>query len=135
MAGGQPEWANQVHRVRPGEQIEIRPDTLAERGELAPVEREKSGGSSTETSPSDDLTAAETEKAHLRNAEHVDEKTRTPPHTGGPTPPTESQKEENPPDGDELVNEWKEGNHRVVERRLGLDEEVHDLAFLHRTRR
>ena len=36
----------------------------------------------------------------------------------------ERYKAENAPDGDDILQEWKEGPHRVIERRAGPGEEV-----------
>ena len=44
---------------------------------------------------------------------------------GSPTRESgEDMREENPPDGKEVVAEWKEGPHNVIEKRAGPGEEV-----------
>jgi sodium/hydrogen antiporter len=39
-------------------------------------------------------------------------------------------RKENPPDGKEIVAEWKEGPHNVVEKRAGPGEEVRPICLL-----
>ena len=56
-------------------------------------------------------------------------------HTSSVSTPTHADtkahdyREEQPPDGTETINEWMEGSHRVVERRLGPGDDV-SIAFL-----
>jgi hypothetical protein len=42
----------------------------------------------------------------------------------------EEAKADNPPDGTELYTEWKEGPHRIIERRTGPGEEVTSCFYM-----
>ncbi|KAI3612755.1 na+ h+ exchanger 1 [Moniliophthora roreri] len=107
-----PEWATQATHVARGEDIVINRDPERqgrdvvdgmERGELTPG-TEKSPTSSTD----------------------MDEKEATTKRTSGsPHGHAEILPEgETPPDGAEMLSEWQEGPHRVIERRKGPGEEV-----------
>jgi sodium/hydrogen antiporter len=130
-----PEWANQMRHVRQGEDIVInRDDNALERGECSPDADEKRSATTT-----------------LNQAQHV------PKEKDMAESPTESEKrastagprgeaetgDQGTPDGDEVLQEWKEGPHRVIERRAGAGEEVKAnhiraldwlLSILHRSR-
>ncbi|OSC97225.1 hypothetical protein PYCCODRAFT_1428628 [Trametes coccinea BRFM310] len=96
-----PEWTTQIRHVQPGEEIVINRDRKPEPDDgreesLTPV----AGSSSDE------------EKQHQREQDEA------------PQEPTDPEKTENPPDGTETYQEWREGPHKVVERRDGPGEEV-----------
>ncbi|KAI0349581.1 hypothetical protein OH77DRAFT_1490547, partial [Trametes cingulata] len=98
-----PEWTTQIRHVQPGEEIVINRDRMGE-------DREES------------LTpVAGTSSDEEKHQEHHEE-------------PQEATKEsENPPDGTDTYQEWREGPHKVVERREGpgaeVEVEVHRNAY------
>ena len=98
-----PEWANQARHVRPGDEIIINRDRedAMERGVIPASE------SVTEKEPSDS------------SRDRVDAEARRPDGT--------DVRDENPPDGDETEEEWREGPHRIVEKRPAPGEEVSSL--------
>ena len=98
-----PEWANQARHVRPGDEIIINRDRedAMERGVIPASE------SVTEKEPSDS------------SRDRVDAEARRPDGT--------DLRDENPPDGDETEEEWREGPHRIVEKRPAPGEEVSSL--------
>ncbi|KAJ7585198.1 Sodium/hydrogen exchanger family-domain-containing protein [Mycena floridula] len=102
-ATGQPEWANQARMVeRGGADIVINRDAVdeMERGDLQ-IEKLEETESGSENK--------------LKDSE-ISEKTKV-EDTDGPTG-------EVPPDGDDIVQEWQEGSHTIIERRAGPGEEV-----------
>jgi sodium/hydrogen antiporter len=115
-SGNEAEWMQQTRRVRPGEDIIINQDSLMERGEIPPSEREKAEAGLRESSPDDSLTAEEKAKAEDRNA--VGE------HRHRNVDADKENLEQAAPDGEEILNEWKEGPHKVIEKRAGPGEEV-----------
>ncbi|VDC00420.1 unnamed protein product [Peniophora sp. CBMAI 1063] len=118
-----PDWAMHTRPITRGEDIVINRDDVdaAERGELGPIEsataaadaeKEKEGSATPTSSRS-----AEDEKKERREDEHDAERDAKGETFGAG----------NPPDGDEgedEVVEWKEGPHKVIERRHGPGEEV-----------
>ncbi|KAF9267003.1 hypothetical protein L218DRAFT_895138 [Marasmius fiardii PR-910] len=105
-----PDWTNQATIVTDrGEIVVNRDDHHArdmvdemERGQLTPVEK-----SSMYEKRSDEKVESEEEEPH-----HPSDKGEVLPEG------------EEPPDGEEIVSEWQEGPHRVIERRKGPGEEV-----------
>ncbi|KAI0059568.1 hypothetical protein BV25DRAFT_1860149 [Artomyces pyxidatus] len=89
-----PDWAMHTRPIVRGQDIVINRDP----GEVEEIRRER------ETSGEE-----KTAEAATHDGDHAAE----------PTP-----KPDNPPDGDDLVAEWKEGPHRIIERRGGPGEEV-----------
>ncbi|KAK1223104.1 hypothetical protein PQX77_014032 [Marasmius sp. AFHP31] len=123
-----PDWTNQATMVTNRDQIVVNRDgdgnVLSrdmvdgmERGELSPVENEKQSVGASSTSSEDE----KKKLAHVRSGsrERGEEMVHHPPEAGEVLPPGET-----PPDGDEIVSEWQEGPHRVIERRKGPGEEV-----------
>ncbi|KIY66408.1 hypothetical protein CYLTODRAFT_398761 [Cylindrobasidium torrendii FP15055 ss-10] len=103
---GRPDWTNQARLVEKGEDIVINRDhDAAEKGELSPDQTEVSS------------TPDENELKHERQLERdtIEEAERR-----SPAEPVEGDV----PDGEDIISEWKEGQHRVVERRAGPGEEV-----------
>lgn len=98
-----PDWTTHTRRVSRAEDIVINRDSVMERGELS---IEKSGSETPgEAEPNG--------KEESFNAETENEK-----------------KAENPPDGTEKLVEWKEGPHRIIERRGDPGEEVRTSLFV-----
>lgn len=99
-----PEWANMTRHVVRGNDIVINRDSDIERGD-ATVHGD-------ETPPTEKVPGSDS----------------SPTQTTGEEPPLQREeddfREENPPDGREIVAEWKEGPHNIVERRAGPGEEV-----------
>ncbi|KAI0720582.1 Sodium/hydrogen exchanger family-domain-containing protein [Cerioporus squamosus] len=90
-----PEWTQQIRHVQPGEEIVINRDQNGHaEGSVTPVEP----------------TSSQEEKRE-EDREHD-------PREIGET------KGGNPPDGTEILAEWKEGPHNVIERRAGPGDEV-----------
>jgi sodium/hydrogen antiporter len=116
-----PDWTNQARLVERGENIVINRDSAMERGELAaPASKresmamEEAGGRS----------AAATIAATPEKEESTTDEAAKNVEEGGQSPEQEKAKEDNPPDGEERVMEWKEGEDMVIERRRGPGEEV-----------
>ena len=92
-----PEWTTQIRHVQPGEEIVINRDQNGHaEGSVTPVE----ATSSQEEKQAEDRDRGQDarEKGEVRG--------------------------ENPPDGTEVLAEWKEGPHNVIERRRGPGDEV-----------
>ncbi|TFK93083.1 hypothetical protein K466DRAFT_479289 [Polyporus arcularius HHB13444] len=90
-----PEWTQQIRHVQPGEEIVINRDQNGHaEGSVTPVE----------------ATSSQEEKRE----EDRERDPREMGETGGG----------NPPDGTEVIAEWKEGHHNIVERRAGPGDEV-----------
>ncbi len=104
-----PEWANLTRPVVRGHDIVINRDV--ERGEgdgtvhgpESPITEKTAGSSDSQTQTQDENTRRE-------DGEDV--------------------RSESPPDGREVIAEWKEGPHNIIERRAGPGEEV---GHLHKT--
>lgn len=115
-----PEWALHTHRVERAEDVVINRDpvNIMERGEI-------------DGSAKDDLSGRRSE---MVNPEEDEKRNRDVPKgdrdsadadalTVAVTEPEEA-KAGNAPDGTEVYAEWKEGPHRIIERRIGPGEEV-----------
>ncbi|KDQ50509.1 hypothetical protein JAAARDRAFT_582100 [Jaapia argillacea MUCL 33604] len=108
-----PEWTTHTRRVSRPEDVVINRDSAMERGELTPDEKLLSGRDSV-------VTAAESGSPRNKEKEISSTDTREEDITDG----QETLRGENPPNGTEVLAEWKEGPHRIVERRAGPGEEV-----------
>ncbi|RPD62512.1 hypothetical protein L226DRAFT_504125 [Lentinus tigrinus ALCF2SS1-7] len=92
-----PEWTTQIRHVQPGEEIVINRDQDGHaEGSVTPVEP----------------TSSQEEK-HEEDREREQDPRQQGEIRGG-----------NPPDGTEVLAEWKEGPHNVIERRRGPGDEV-----------
>lgn len=114
-----PDWTDQARHVDRPEDIVINRDSEMERGEL-PVDeklevesKQASADSMTKGSPSPPMKDGSLSEEKDVEAKRQDEE--------------EEMKEENLPDGDENVSEWREGPHKIIERRAGPGEEVSTL--------
>ena len=101
------------HAHRP-EDIVINPDSEMERGELPPGEKlaASEGGripAATENAVPSEVAVVEDGSSDTKSVVEQDEV---------------KVKEENVPDGEETAQEWREGPHRIIERRAGPGEEV-----------
>lgn len=119
-----PDWATYTRHVTRAEDIIINRDPAGlERGEGGLTEEEKSALESKRAStitaspmsPDEIEVIGEASSAETR-AEAV------------PAKDEEETKEEVPPDGKETNTEWKEGPHKIIERRGGPGEEVRELT-------
>jgi sodium/hydrogen antiporter len=110
-----PDWALHTRRVERAEDVVINrdPASIMELGQVG--EGEKDGV----TSNPSEMDGQEDEK--WERAGQREDSTYAPTVTV--TDPEEG-KADNVPDGTEVVSEWKEGPHRIIERRSGLSEEV-----------
>jgi hypothetical protein len=119
-----PDWALHTRRVERAEDVVINRDpvSIMERGQAGDVE--KAGATSR---PSEMADPEEDEKREhgVPNAD-VDSADAD-ALTVAVTEPEEA-KPDNAPDGTEVYAEWKEGPHRIIERRAGAGEEV-DICF------
>jgi sodium/hydrogen antiporter len=95
-----PDWTNQARLVERGENIVINRDSAMERGEFTEEAGQRSVAATIAATP--EKAESMTESGQLR----------------------EKAREDNPPDGDEQIAEWKEGEDKVIERRRGAGEEV-----------
>lgn len=105
-----PEWANMTRHVVRGHDIVINRDSDVERGEATVAGDETPP---TEKVPGSDSSPTQTTREEPSSQQEGD------------------FREENLPDGREVVAEWKEGPHNIVEKRAGPGEEVR-LAFMPR---
>lgn len=105
-----PDWTNQARQVDRPEDIIINRDSEMERGELSP----------------DEKLASESRAVSVTARNSPSPLPESPPDTESETKlvAEEKMKEENPPDGDENIYEWREGPHKIIERRGGPGEEV-----------
>ncbi|ETW81447.1 Na+/H+ antiporter [Heterobasidion irregulare TC 32-1] len=111
-----PEWTTHTRAVMRGEDIVINRDAADHHH--APVDAMERGElGSGSGSGSDEKSATAGEATPPRRDEESDE-------TKEGSPVEERYKAENAPDGDDILQEWKEGPHRVIERRAGPGEEV-----------
>lgn len=122
-----PEWTTHTRRVVRAEDIIINRDSEMERGSLPPDEKRLS-------SRHDSLTAVE---QRGEGSAVSDEKAEESPTTSREQDEYARTEEgggdvrgETPPDGTEVMAEWKEGHDRIVERRAGPGEEVRVIPFL-----
>ncbi|THH29119.1 hypothetical protein EUX98_g5069 [Antrodiella citrinella] len=111
-----PEWANQTRPVVRGEDIIINRDRDVERGDA--ISDEKVDLERGDRSRRDSLTAHGENSSDAEKSGSASTSSQT--RAGEESDP----REEVPPDGTETVTEWKEGPHRIVERRPGPGEEV-----------
>jgi hypothetical protein len=104
-----PDWTTHIRRVSRGEDIVINRDSDMERGEST-IEKESGAPTPGETlsegtQRGEEWGVSEIEEHHQHQHQR-------------------DMKEENPPDGTEVVAEWKEGPHRIIERRSEPGEEA-----------
>ncbi|PCH40212.1 hypothetical protein WOLCODRAFT_116887 [Wolfiporia cocos MD-104 SS10] len=103
-----PEWMSHTQRIVPGEEIIINRDSEMERGMLSPHEKLRRGDQ--------DSSTLQDEKEEGSSSRSQDESAMRQDGT--------DMREQNIPDGGEVVQEWQEGPHRIIERRAGPGEEV-----------
>lgn len=115
-----PEWANQTRHVVPGQAIVINRDHE--------IDLERADGASDEKvdpemdrSRRDSLTAQGESSSEGGKEKSPAESTTSHPRHGDEAV---DSREEVPPDGTDTEAEWREGNHRIIERRNGPGEEV-----------
>ncbi|KAH9949860.1 Sodium/hydrogen exchanger family-domain-containing protein [Amylocystis lapponica] len=101
-----PEWTTHTRRVMPGEDIVINRDSEMERGTLSAVPIVEK--------PED--SSSQDEKGEGSSSQAQDEEAT---RTDG-----SDMRSEPVPDGKETETEWREGPHRIIERRAGPGEEV-----------
>ena len=107
-----PEWANLTRPVVRGDQIVINRDANdLERGEVTVRGDETPSTEKTTGSGEVSQTHTQDEKSARRED-------------------GQDMREPSPPDGTEILAEWKEGPHKVIERRAGPGEEVRFNFFL-----
>lgn len=105
---GLPEWANMTRPVIRGHDIVINRDSDIERGDATvrgdetPPNEKSAGSGSSQTQTADDPSPKREDGTDFR--------------------------EENLPDGSEVIAEWKEGPHNIIEKRAGPGEEVRILT-------
>ncbi len=130
-AHAQPEWANMTRPAGArGEHIVINRDANdlergvhrhAVRGDETPTTTEKMAGSDDSQVPTPTGT---TVPRDLEKQVHDDEEEEREQEDEARGEHGEDTREANPPDGTEILAEWKEGPHKVIERRSGPGEEV-----------
>ncbi|KIJ64660.1 hypothetical protein HYDPIDRAFT_112058 [Hydnomerulius pinastri MD-312] len=109
-----PDWTTQTRLVTRAEDIVINRDhdSAMEKGEAGLAEEEKS---EVESKRASTVASPPSPQAGSSSSETRTEATLK---------DEENMKEENPPDGTESTLEWREGPHKVIERRAGPGEEV-----------
>ncbi|KAF9070315.1 Sodium/hydrogen exchanger family-domain-containing protein [Rhodocollybia butyracea] len=133
--GGElPEWADQTRRVTDRGEIVINRDRedQIERGEHTPHEKLSPGGSvgssPTEVEPSGEIGkqihALPLSQSPGSISSPLDNDIRPVQGIGGEPSAEVLPAGEQPPDGMEILSEWQEGPHRIIERRAGPGEEV-----------
>lgn len=110
-----PDWALHTRRVERAEDVVINrdPANMMERG-LADAKDGPTTGASASVAPGD-----EKRGSTVLREDNADGDTLT-----VAVAETEEAKADNEPDGTEVFAEWKEGPHRIIERRTGPGEEV-----------
>ncbi|TFK52645.1 hypothetical protein OE88DRAFT_1658020 [Heliocybe sulcata] len=110
-----PEWTHQTTKVeRGGADIVINRDSALERGELESPTDDEMLAKRASSSPEDSI-------GHSHENHATGDRDQS---SGETVAGKETPKGDNPPDGQEIVAEWKEGPHKIVERKAGPGEEV-----------
>lgn len=117
-----PEWTTHTRRVMPGEDIVINRDSEMERGTLTVHEKEETRETYDQTEES---TTHEEKEEGSSSPSQDDSATRV---------DGSDVRDENAPDGGEIIQEWQEGPHRIIERRAGPGEEVCAASQIHADR-
>lgn len=117
----QPEWANAIRQVMPGEDIVINRDSTMERGEFTPDDKRRSRNDSVTVVDRRPHVEGEssTTTQDEKDARDSSSQDRQATRENG-----EDSREQNPPDGTELHTEWQEGSDKIVEDRAAPGEEV-----------
>ncbi|CCM01172.1 uncharacterized protein FIBRA_03220 [Fibroporia radiculosa] len=108
-----PEWTTHTRPVIPGQDIIINRDSEMERGTLPPNEKESR---SDEFEMRESSTTQDEKEEGSSASRSQEEAARRPDGT--------DIRDENLPDGSEVIQEWQEGPHRIIERRIGPGNEV-----------
>ncbi|PCH44339.1 hypothetical protein WOLCODRAFT_154371 [Wolfiporia cocos MD-104 SS10] len=103
-----PEWMSHTQPVVPGEDIVINHDSEMERGMLPPAEKERREDLESGV-PQDEKNDREVARKQDESAMRAD---------------GSDFRKQNAPDGGEILQEWQEGPHRIIERRAGPGQEV-----------
>ncbi|KAI0789689.1 Sodium/hydrogen exchanger family-domain-containing protein [Abortiporus biennis] len=113
-----PEWANQTRRVDRREDIVINRDRDVERGDLSPEEKLARSRRESMTVVDQHAESTDLEKEPSSGSQTQSE--------GGGMRNSKGWdlREEMPPDGNDIIAEWREGTHRIIERRTGPGDEV-----------
>lgn len=134
-----PEWANQTRRLKPGEKPEVNRDVERDGMGENRISPFSEGGSDTldaekanlKRENDEELTGPEKIKLRAREAAPVEDasgsdKTLSREQSGehSPADGVDAPGAESPPDGDDVLSEWREGHDRIIERRAGPGEEV-----------
>ncbi|EPQ54422.1 hypothetical protein GLOTRDRAFT_61511 [Gloeophyllum trabeum ATCC 11539] len=111
-----PEWTHQTRRIERGQEIVINRDSAMERGEsVTPVDDEKLARRRESGTPEENV---------VQQRDFAAEKDQSSGETAAEREQEGHTKDEIPPDGDDVIAEWKEGPHKIIERRAGPGEEV-----------
>jgi len=116
-----PDWTNQARLVSRGSDIVINRDIDVEQGDLTPDEklvredRRRATGSESETAVTPEKQAGDEESPEPNMELSSD---------------AEEISSETPPDGNEIISEWREGHYTVTERQAGPGEEVRFASLL-----
>ena len=115
-----PEWALHTHRVERAEDVVINRDpvSIMERGETGDAAKDGLSGRRLEM-----VVPEEDEKGDRGVPKRDTDSADADVLTVAVAEPEEA-KADNAPDGTEVYGEWKEGPHRIIERRTGPGEEV-----------
>jgi hypothetical protein len=113
-----PDWALHTRRVERAEDVVINrdPANIMERGQAGDIEKE-----GTMSGPSEVL---EEDGKMERGVPSADRDSADADALTVAVTEPEEAKPDNAPDGTEVYAEWKEGPHRIIERRTGPGEEV-----------
>jgi NhaP-type Na+/H+ or K+/H+ antiporter len=131
-AGGQPDWTNQARMVTRGEDIVINRDRETvdlEKGEGFEEKRERRTPSeqTLETGPMVESHISDETKVTFTEPAPQAEEPAPPPSE--PEEPRRDYREQVPPDATAPIQEWIEGHHKVIEKKMGPGSDV-SIIFL-----
>ncbi|KEP47892.1 Na+/H+ antiporter Nha1 [Rhizoctonia solani 123E] len=114
VEGGRPEWANQTRQIRPGEEIVVNRDDVAERGEMPALDEKRGSVPTSELSGEGSSGTVDIREKEHGTGEHITSAEGREGHMGVPLDSAD----------DVETTEWREGPHLVIERSPGHGEEV-----------
>ncbi|CAE6423715.1 unnamed protein product [Rhizoctonia solani] len=112
---GRPEWADQIRQIRPGEEIVVNRDDVAERGEMPTLDEKRKSVPTSELSGEGSSGTMDLRAQEHGTGEHITSAEGRKGQMKG-VPLDQEQ--------DMEMTEWREGPHLVIERNPGHGEEV-----------
>jgi hypothetical protein len=118
---GHPEWADQIRQIRPGEEIVVNRDDVAERGEMPALDEKRRSAPTSELSGEGSSGTVDVRDQEHGTGEHITSAEGRKGQMNG-VPLGQEQ--------DVETTEWREGHHLVIERDPGNGEEVRLFSYL-----